>query len=145
MQQQENIDFEHILEEAGIRVTAVRLLVLKAIYTQIKGAFSLHDVVDVLHNADNSSVFRALTLFAEKSLLHPIDDGSGMQKYCLCRCADHEHCIGHVHITCVMCHHTICMEEVPIPSVPIPEGYEIHESEYVIKGLCPKCSKKYRK
>ena len=48
MQQQENIDFEHILEEAGIRVTAVRLLVLKAIYTQIKGAFSLHDVVDVL-------------------------------------------------------------------------------------------------
>jgi Fur family ferric uptake transcriptional regulator len=37
------------------------------------------------------------------------------------------------------------MEEVPIPSVPIPEGYEIHESEYVIKGLCPKCSKKYGK
>ena len=39
MQHQENIDFEHILEDAGIRVTAVRLLVLKDIYTQMNGAF----------------------------------------------------------------------------------------------------------
>ncbi|MBO4597982.1 MAG: transcriptional repressor [Bacteroidaceae bacterium] len=144
MQHQENIDFEHILEDAGIRVTAVRLLVLKAIYTQMNGAFSLHDIVGVLPTVDNSTAFRALSLFAEKSLLHPIDDGSGMQKYCLCRCADHEHCRGHVHITCTMCHQTICMTDVPIPSVPIPDGYEIHESEYVIKGLCPKCSKKAR-
>ena len=99
--------------------------------------------------APANSIFRALTLFAEKQLLHLIDDGSGMQKYCLCNCThDNEHGChyqhqGHVHLTCIKCHETICLEDVPIPSVPIPEGYVVHESEYVIKGICPKCQSPY--
>jgi hypothetical protein len=88
------------------------------------------------HSGERNAVMKA-----EKG----IDDGSGMQKYCLCNCThDNEHGChyqhqGHVHLTCIKCHETICLEDVPIPSVPIPEGYVVHESEYVIKGICPKC------
>ena len=62
-------DYEQILSQEGIRVTAVRLLVLKTIYNTISGAFSLQDVVSQLGTADPSSVFRALTLFSQKGLL----------------------------------------------------------------------------
>ena len=132
-------DYEQILSREGIRVTAIRLLVLKAVYNQIDGAFSLQDVLDIMETADQSSVFRTLTLFAEKGLLHLIDDGSGVQKYCVCRCEDHHHHHGHIHFSCTVCHKTFCLTEVPIPSVPVPQGFEVQESEYIIKGVCPKC------
>lgn len=141
-QEQQPYDYEQILSQEGIRVTAIRLLVLKAIYNQIEGAFSLQDVVDLLETADQSSVFRTLILFAEKGLLHLIDDGSGVQKYCVCHCEDHHHHHGHIHFNCTVCHKTFCLTEVPIPPVPIPQGFEIEESEYIIKGICPDCAKK---
>ena len=142
--------YEDILNNAEIRITANRLLILKTIHEDIHGAFSLLDVESKMPTMDSSSIFRTLTLFAEKQLLHLIDDGSGMQKYCICNCIhDNEHGChyqhqGHVHLTCIKCHETICLEDVPIPSVPIPEGYVVHESEYVIKGICPKCQSPYR-
>lgn len=132
--------YEQILSDEGIRVTAVRLLVLKAVYSRIQGAFTLQNVVDMLETADTSSVFRALTLFAEKGLLHLIDDGSGAQKYCVCHCEDHHHHRGHIHFSCNVCHKTFCLTEVPIPPVPVPQGFQVEESEYVIKGICPNCS-----
>lgn len=143
--------YEDLLKEADIRITSNRLLVLKTLQEKMHGAFSLLDVESALPYMDSSTIFRALTLFAEKQLLHPIDDGSEMQKYCVCHCMHdddgdchhghhHKH-QGHVHLTCIKCHETICLEDVPIPIVPIPEGYDILESEYVIKGICPKCQK----
>lgn len=135
--------YEHILTEAGIRVTAVRLLVIRLIHEKMHGgAFSLQDVMNKLVTADNSSVFRALTLFAEKRLLHTIDDGSGMQKYCLCSCPNHDHRHGHVHFTCTNCQRTICLTDMPIPQISMPEGYEVHDVEFIVKGVCPKCGAK---
>ena len=122
--------YEDILNNAEIRITANRLLILKTIHEDIHGAFSLLDVESKMPTMDSSSIL--------------------MQKYCICNCIhDNEHGChyqhqGHVHLTCIKCHETICLEDVPIPSVPIPEGYEIHESEYVIKGICPKCQSPYR-
>lgn len=133
---------ETILTDAGIRVTAVRLLVLKTIREHLHGgAFSLQDVMERLSMADNSSVFRTLTLFVQKRLLHAIDDGSGMQKYCLCTCPGHDHMHGHVHFTCTECQRTVCLTDVPIPHVQLPEGFVATDMEFVIKGVCSKCNK----
>lgn len=135
--------YESILLEAGIRITAVRLLVLKTVTEQMHGgAFSLQDVMEKMVTADNSSVFRTLTLLAEKRLLHTIDDGSGMQKYCLCTCPGHDHRHGHVHFTCTSCQKTICLTDMPIPHIALPEGFEARDMEFIVKGLCPKCSSK---
>lgn len=133
----EHIDYEAKLKEAGIRVTAVRLLVYRTVYEQMSNAFSLQDVMERLPHADNSSVFRTLTLLAEKHLLHLIDDGSNMQKYCVCHCGKF-HC-HHAHLTCTVCHETVCLKNIKVPPVEVPEGYIIHEAEFVIKGICPKC------
>lgn len=135
--------YEQILIDAGIRVTSVRLLVLKTIYERMHGeAFSLQDVVQEMVTADNSSVFRSLSLFAEKDILHTIDDGTGMQKYCICNCADTNHHHRHVHFTCVRCQRTVCLTDVPIPYIDLPYGFLAEDTELVVKGLCPKCSNK---
>ena len=133
--------YESILSQEGIRVTAVRLLVLKAVYA-LRGAFTLQDVVDKLGTADPSSVFRTLTLFADKGLLHLIDDGSGAQKYCVCHLDDTRHCEGHVHLTCTSCHRTYCLNNVRIPPVALPNWFEVEEAEYIVKGICEKCKEK---
>lgn len=135
--------YEQILSEAGIRVTAVRLLVLKGIHERMRGdAFSLQDMMNEMVTADNSSVFRALTLFAEKRILHTIDDGSGMQKYCLCSCPNHDHRHGHVHFTCTLCQRTMCLTDMPIPQISLPDGFEVQDVEFIVKGICPRCSAK---
>lgn len=131
-----------MLSQAGIRVTAVRLLVLRTVYDGVEGTFSLQDVVELLGTADSSTVFRSLALFAEKGLLHTIDDGSGMQKYCVCHCPDGRRHRGHIHLSCTVCHKTTCLTAVPIPPVPIPDGFLVEEAEYVVKGVCPLCRQK---
>lgn len=136
---------EKKLKEAGIRITAIRLLIWRTICERMHEAFSLADVESALLSVDKSTLFRALVLFTEHGLLHTINDGSGSQKYCVCHMEDKNHHHGHVHITCTVCHKTWCLENIPIPSVGIPPGFEMIESEYVIKAICPKCQKMQRK
>ena len=145
------MDYEKELAAAEVRVTAVRLLIWRTLREEIHDAFSLADVQERLYTIDKSTIFRALTLFAEAGLLHSIDDGSGMQKYCVCHCwaeseddeHEHEH-RGHVHMTCVKCHKTWCLEDVEIPQVAVPDDFEVTEREYVVKGICKKCRMGWR-
>ena len=130
---------EQVLEQAGIRLTANRLLIWREIRHNFGDAFSLADLEARLPTFDRSTIFRTLTLLTEAHLLHDIDDGTGMQKYCVCEHDDTRHCLGHVHLTCRLCHHTYCLPNVVIPSVPLPEGFTPEETEYVVKGVCHRC------
>ncbi|MBQ9466639.1 MAG: transcriptional repressor [Muribaculaceae bacterium] len=134
-------DDEKTLQQAGIRVTAVRLLIWREVRQRFTDAFSLADLEQALPTVDRSTLFRTLTLLVEAHLLHDIDDGSGSQKYCVCPMADTRHCGGHVHVTCTNCHRTFCLTDVPIPEVPLPAGFRPLEAEYVVKGLCPLCDR----
>jgi len=131
---------EQSLDNAGVRVTAVRLLIWKTIRNGFHDAFSLADLETVLPTVDRSTLFRNLSVLTEAHLLHEIDDGSGSQKYCVCHLDDTRHCQGHIHLTCRVCHRTFCMTNVKIPPVPLPEGFVQEETEYVVKGICKECS-----
>ena len=133
---------ELVLERAGVRVTAVRLLVWRTLRRELHDAFSLADVEAALPTVDRSTLFRTLVSLTDAHLLHEIDDGSGAQKYCVCDHDDTRHCMGHVHLTCVRCHRTFCLPNVAIPSVPLPEGFTPEETEYVVKGVCSRCARK---
>ncbi len=142
MDRQNQISDEQILEEAGIRVTAVRLLVWREIRRSLTGAFSLSDLEDALPTVDKSTLFRTLTLLREAHLLHDIDDGSGSHKFCVCHHDDTLHCTGHVHLNCRICHRTFCLTDVRIPQVGLPAGFIPEEAEYILKGICPDCAKR---
>lgn len=131
---------EEHLQEHNIKPTSVRILVWKEISRQTE-AFTLNDVERWMPTMDRSSIFRALRLFSEHHLLHEIDDGTGHQKYCVCRCSDGKH-LNHIHFTCLRCGQTYCLEDYHIPLVELPEGFFMEEAEFVIKGICRKCSAK---
>ena len=133
---------EQVFEKAGIRVTAVRLLIWREIRRSFTGAFSLSDLEDTLPTVDKSTLFRTLTLLSEAHLLHDIDDGSGSHKFCVCHHDDTLHCTGHVHLTCRVCHRTFCLTDIRIPQVELPEGFVPEEAEYIVKGVCPECAKR---
>lgn len=129
---------EETLQQHGIRPTAVRLLVLRAVQHRSE-AFTLADVERWMPEADRSSIFRTLRLFAEHELLHEVDDGSGLEKYCVCRC-DGSHHLNHIHFACIQCGKTYCLEENTVPVVTLPPGFLAHNYEYIVKGICPRCS-----
>lgn len=136
----ENIE-EH-LSHHGVKPTAVRIRVWKEIHEQSE-TFTLADVERWMPEMDRSSIFRSLKLFAENHLLHIIDDGMGMQKYCVCRCENGQH-LNHVHFSCVECGQTYCLEDSTIPVVQLPAGFVMKEVEYIVKGICPKCRDRRR-
>ncbi len=132
-------DIGDYLAEHGVRPTAVRMLVWRAVKDRYK-AFSLSDLEQQMPEMDRSSIFRTLRLFVQHSLLHEIDDGTGRQKYCLCRCEGDVH-LNHIHFTCGVCGKTYCLTDYVIPQVDLPEGFVPEDVEYIVKGVCPACRK----
>lgn len=134
-------EYEKRLEDRGIRITSVRLLILKAMINYPQ-AFSLADMEDELETVDKSTLFRTISLFHDKHLIHSIDDGSGSIKYsvcstdCTCSLKD-----LHVHFACNHCKKTYCLESIHIPTVQLPQGFLLQSVNFVMKGLCDHCSK----
>ena len=137
-----DISDEQALDNAGLRVTAVRLLIWRQVRHAFHDAFSLADLEAALPTVDRSTLFRTVGALTDAHLLHEIDDGSGAQKYCVCHHDDTRLCTGHVHLTCRICHRTFCLPNVRIPQVMLPEGFEPEETEYLVKGICPECARR---
>jgi len=149
-----NDEIAQHLQNHDVRPTAVRILIWRTL-KRFDYAFAMGDLEGVLPTVDRSTLFRALTLFAEKGLLHTLDDGTGEKKYCLC--CEHEHCdhggadmecgcdehhhaaCEHVHLTCTVCGRTYCLKDERIPQVNVPEGFLVQQIQYIVHGICAKC------
>ncbi len=139
-------DFEQIFQQRGVRPTALRMLVLRAL-KEADCALSLTDLEARLGTVDKSTIFRSLTLFLEHHLVHVVEDGTGQTKYALCddgcHCGENLHA-GltdlHTHFFCERCRRTFCLRSLPVPAAALPEGFHLHTANYVLKGLCPACA-----
>lgn len=133
-------ELEQKLLDRDIKPTAVRLLIFNAM-VEYPQAFSLSDLEAVLETVDKSTISRTITLFHNHLVIHSIDDGSGSMKYSVCnddcQCELNE---LHVHFNCTHCHKTYCLESVSIPPVQLPEKFLLENINFVMKGLCDKCS-----
>lgn len=132
---------ETLLVEHGIKPSASRILVLKAIM-EADHPLSMAEIECVLESVDKSQISRALNLFMESDLLHKIDDGTGTAHYELCHShsEDGEDDDEHIHFYCEKCHRLFCLEELGVPTVAVPEGYHVHHSSFILHGTCPDCS-----
>ncbi len=133
---------DELFADHGVKTTANRLLVARAL-ADSRRPLSLAELEERLLTLDRSSIFRALTLFREHHLVHVIEGGREGVHYELCLSHDHElDDDQHAHFHCESCHRTFCLEDVQISAVALPEGYEITSVNFLIKGLCPDCSRK---
>ena len=130
---------EEKLNKRNIKPTAMRELVLKVL-TEQKSAISLTELEYKFEKADRVTLYRTLKTFEENKLIHSIDDGSGSIKYALCL----DSCMCkpddlHVHFTCIKCHNTFCLNEIPVPGISLPSGFELDSINMVVKGVCSNC------
>ena len=128
-----------LLESHGIKPTANRILVLGAML-QANHSLSLSDLETSLETVDKSSIFRTLNLFRQQQLVHSFEDGSGSEKYEIIGLGDEADM--HTHFYCEVCHETYCLKMINVPSVDLPDGFEVRSVNYTIKGICDRCSGK---
>jgi Fur family ferric uptake transcriptional regulator len=103
---------------------------------------SLSELEYKILTIDKSGVFRCLTLFKEHRLVHVIEDGGDGVRYELCHSHDSETDEDlHVHFFCERCRRTYCLEDIAIPEVALPEGFEQCSVNFMVKGICPQCKK----
>lgn len=133
------VEEERILESAGVRVTANRLLVLRALLSA-PAPVSLIELETELETLERSSISRTLTLFADHDLVHLLEDGRGITKYELCHSHDHSaQNDEHPHFYCEKCRRVFCLDSEVIPPVAVPDGFEVRSVNYMLKGLCRDC------
>lgn len=141
LHEMESDKIEQRLLAKGVRPTSNRISVFRALACSPR-PMSLSELESSLLTIDKSSIFRVLSLFVDHDLVHDIDDGSGSVKYEICGGIDHcSPADMHIHFHCLRCHHTFCLESLPVPIVTLPEGFSTQSVNYMIKGICPDCGK----
>lgn len=133
---------EKLLESKGVRLTANRILVMRELMHSSHPVSLAELETSLGFSMDKASIFRVLELFADKDVVHVIEDGSRSLKYEVCHSGD-KHSIAdqHAHFYCECCKETYCFETARIPMIDIPDGFTPHSVNYMIKGVCRKCSK----
>lgn len=130
-----------LMEHHGVKPTANRILIARAL-SDAGRPMSMTELEIVLGSIDKSNVFRTLQTFREAHLVHVLEDTGDGVRYELCHSHDDDHDDDiHVHFYCEKCHRTFCLEDTPVPPVTIPEGYRAETVSYLLKGICPDCSR----
>lgn len=134
-----------VLENAGVKPTANRIIVLKTL-AQSASPLSLIELETVLETLDRSSILRVLVLLSDHGLVHVMEDGRGVSKYEICHSdGDHHvHDDHHVHFYCEKCMKVYCLEDVMVPHIPVPSGFDVKGVNFMLKGVCAYCNSKTR-
>lgn len=132
---------EKVLKRHAIRRTNCRIDILQEFIGSSR-ALSQPDLERAMGESyDRVTIYRTLTLYLDKGLIHKVLDDTGAMKYALCQdtCSDHSHNHEHVHFKCVACGNTICIETVEVPPIKLPAGYQLQETNLLLSGVCKEC------
>ena len=132
---------EQILQDFRLRNTSSRADILR-LFRQRPYALSYSTIEkEVAQSHDRVTVYRTLKTFLDKGVVHKVLDDQGSLKYALCKehCTTREHHHEHVHFKCTQCGQTHCLEDVSIPELGLPKGFEATEMNLLIQGICSKC------
>ncbi len=130
----------NLLRKHELRKTPARTEILD-LYMDTPHAMSHGDIERQLEEMDRVTIYRTLSTFEEKGIIHRAYDGGEAVKYALCHneCSTHHHHDDHLHFSCNKCGNTYCLEGYPVPNVQPPEGYTIDEMYLFAKGICKSC------
>ncbi len=134
-------EIQKILSNKQLKKTDTRERVLKA-FLSSSHALSNQDLETNFDYVDRVTLYRTIKTFEEKGIIHQALDGTDVNKYALCsdRCSPSKHQDFHAHFTCSQCKSTICLEDVVIPQLQIPSGFNLLNTNIILNGLCDSCS-----
>jgi Fur family ferric uptake transcriptional regulator len=134
-------EIKQALKNHKLRITDCRVDVLDLFIKKGK-ALSFKELEDELKEYDRVTLYRTLHSFTEKGVIHQIPDYSGSARYGICfnTCTAEAHHHNHIHFKCNHCGQLECLDsEILLPTVDLPEHYEIEEYDVVINGVCAEC------
>jgi len=130
-----------ILKKNQLSITDSRKKIL-ALFLKSEGALAHADIEKNTGEIfDRVTVYRTLQTFVEKGIIHliPTTDNSVLYALCKDKCEAGHHHDDHVHFICKACNKTICLDEVVVPKVRLPEGFTPYQSQMVVNGICGDC------
>jgi len=129
----------------NIRNTKSKEKVLNILQESTK-ALALSEISEMLKgDCDRVTVYRILNRLLEEGKAHSIADDNGVMCYAFCKnCEPQIHKHKHVHFQCKKCSELICINEVDIPKISLPESYVITDIKVLATGLCNKCNSNYQ-
>ena len=137
----EDSKYIDLMLQHGIKPSANRIVITKELATCGR-PMSLSELEYKILTIDKSGIFRTLTNFKEHHMVHVIEDGGDGVRYELCMSHADDDDDMHAHFYCECCQKTFCLDNTPIPNIPLPEGYKMTSVNYMVKGLCDECSKR---
>ena len=133
---------DQLIKKAGLSLTEARKLILD-IFISSPAALSHHDIENLMPEGfDRVTVYRTLQTFVQKGIVHHVPTTDNTILYALCKdeCQTGHHHDNHVHFICTSCQTTNCLEEVTVPLVRLPKGFELKKAAMVIEGICDTCN-----
>lgn len=134
-------DAERLFKDLGLRVTAQRLAVFKAVAARQHGTANeiFEDVRHSIGAVSRQAVFDALGALTETGLIRRIQPGRSPARY-EDRVGDNHH-----HLICRRCGRTIDVDcaagRRPCLEPSDDHGFVIDEAEVIYWGCCPACRK----
>jgi len=128
------------LRHRHLRPTPCRIAIIQT-FIKMDRALS-QPQLEKIHGRKFSRVtlYRTLATFVEAGVLHGVmDDGSTKYALCSMKCTGREHHDAHVHFKCSRCGTTRCIEEVSLPTVQLPEGFQSTRYNLLVEGVCDQC------
>lgn len=132
---------QQLLKRNQLSITESRSRILEQFLLQ-QGALAHGDIEKKTGSTfDRVTIYRTLQTFLEKGIIHAIPTADNAVRYALCKdeCSEGHHQDHHVHFICQSCGNTICLDEVDIPAVKLPKGYQSKQVEVVVNGICKEC------
>lgn len=130
-----------ILKRNQLSITDSRKKILE-LFVNNNGALEHADIEKKTgEKFDRVTVYRTLQSFLEKGIIHTIPTSENSIRYALCKddCKEGNHHDNHVHFICKTCNTTICLEDVTIPEVKLPVGFQPTEYQMIVSGICKEC------
>lgn len=89
---------------------------------------------------DRVTIYRVLDRLTDEGLIHKVVNIDGAARYASCDTCpskgDHSH--HHIHFSCEKCKSVECIDQVE-PNFKLPVEYVVHEVNFTVSGICPKC------
>ncbi len=138
-------EIKRLLKPYGLKLTLPRLKVLEIFLSNDK-ALTYAEMLRLTEQVfDRVIVYRILRSFEDLGIIHRIVGANGSVNYALSITSmagkknPHQQ---HLHFSCTRCHAVYCLDDQLVPSITLPDTYDVHSLSMVITGICRICNEK---
>ncbi len=126
-----------VLHNHRLKSTSCREGIVE-VMLQASRALSEAEIKTILGNRhDRTTFYRSFKTLIEKEVIHQIVIDKNEVRYALNLPGIHQH--EHVHFHCSSCNQVFCVEPVSEATMTLPSGFDVSETEIMLKGKCNHC------